>query len=91
MAELLAPAGNFDSLYSAVYNGADAVYLGLDVFNARIKADNFNQENICDVTRFCHIHGVKVYVAFNVSIKEDEFDALKECIIACRYRRYRSF
>ena len=84
MAELLAPAGNFDSLYSAVYNGADAVYLGLDVFNARIKADNFNQENICDVTRFCHIHGVKVYVAFNVSIKEDEFDALKECIIACR-------
>lgn len=84
MSELLAPAGNLDSLYSAVYNGADAVYLGLNAFNARIKADNFTIENIGDVTRLCHLHGVKVYVTFNISIKESELELLKEFIIACR-------
>lgn len=84
MSELLAPAGNWYSLYSAVYNGADAVYLGLDVFNARIKADNFTKENIGEVTRLCHLHDVKVYVTFNISIKDNELNLLKEYIIACR-------
>jgi len=43
--KILSPAGNPDALVSAVYAGADAVYLGLDKFNARMKADNFNEEN----------------------------------------------
>lgn len=81
--ELLAPAGNWESLKSAVYNGADAVYLGLDMFNARMKADNFNKDNICDVTTFCHLHNVKVYVTVNVAVKQSELDIVAEYIKAC--------
>ena len=43
--ELLSPVGDLKSFYSAVYNGADAIYLGLKAFNARIKADNFTVDN----------------------------------------------
>ena len=44
--ELLAPAGNLESFYAAINAGANAIYLGLDDFNARIKADNFSVDNI---------------------------------------------
>ncbi|MCQ2382771.1 MAG: hypothetical protein MJ060_02950, partial [Clostridia bacterium] len=62
MMELLAPAGDLQSFYAAVYNGADAVYLGLQNFNARIKADNFTTDNIAEVVKSAHLYGVKVYV-----------------------------
>ena len=51
--ELLAPAGSVSALKAAVYNGADAVYLGLDLFNARAKAENFTIENIKEHIDFC--------------------------------------
>ncbi len=72
--ELLAPAGDIDSLYAAIYNGADAVYLGLSDFNARIKADNFNQDNIRQVVEFAHLYGVKIYLTINTLIKDDEVE-----------------
>ena len=62
--ELLAPAGSISALKAAVSNGADAVYLGLDLFNARAKAENFTIENIKEHIDFCHLYGVKVYIAF---------------------------
>lgn len=72
--EILAPAGNYDSLISAVVNGADAVYLGASAFSARAKAGNFTQEELERAVRFCHLHGVKVYLAVNTVIKPVEYE-----------------
>ena len=78
--ELLAPAGNFESLYAAINAGCDAVYLGLDDFNARIKAENFNTTNIYDVVRYAHLRDVKVYVTVNIIIKDEEYSSLLRMI-----------
>ena len=74
--EILAPAGNIDSLKAAVLHGADAVYFGLSEFNARIKADNFTFENLGEWVDFCHFYDVKVYLTLNIMIKENELDRL---------------
>lgn len=71
-AEILAPAGNTDSLKAAIYNGADAVYLGLNNFSARSKASNFSLEELKSVVRFAHLFDAKVYVAVNTLIKNNE-------------------
>ena len=81
--ELLAPAGDWQSFYAAVYNGADAVYLGLQNFNARIKADNFTNENIADVVKFAHLYGVKVYVTINILIGDEEVADFLATVRAC--------
>lgn len=80
MVEVLAPVGSVQALKAAIFSGADAVYLGLDLFNARIKADNFNKENIKEYTDYCHLFGVKVYVTFNTSIKEKERQIFAEYV-----------
>ena len=54
--EIFAPAGNFESLKQAVQSGADCVYLGLDSFNARMKADNFTAETLAQAVKLCHLH-----------------------------------
>lgn len=74
---LLAPAGSANALRAAVFNGADAVYLGLNKFNARLKAENFSPENISDWISFCHLFGVEVYVTVNTSLKKDELEEAK--------------
>ena len=71
--QILAPAGSQQALVCAVQNGADAVYFGLDKFNARMKADNFTSDNLCYWVNYCHLYGVKAYVALNTSIKQSEF------------------
>ena len=60
--ELLAPAGDKEALRVAINNGANAVYLGLQNFNARIRADNFTEQNIASIVEYAHLHGVKVYI-----------------------------
>ena len=70
--EILAPAGSAEQLVAAVNNGCDSVYLGLESFNARLKAPNFTRENLRQWVDFCHIYGVKVYVTLNTSLKNDE-------------------
>jgi len=70
--ELLSPAGDWDCLKAAVANGADAVFFGLSKFNARMRADNFREEELPEVMRFLHAHGVKGYVTLNVLIFTDE-------------------
>ncbi|MDE7192282.1 MAG: U32 family peptidase [Clostridia bacterium] len=72
MLEVLAPVGNIQALKVAIHSGADAVYLGLDLFNARIKADNFNKDNVAHWVDYCHLFGVKVYLTFNTNIKQSE-------------------
>lgn len=64
----------------AVNNGADAVYLGLDKFNARMKAPNFTEDNIAEWVDYCHLFGVKVYVAINISLKNAEFQQAVETL-----------
>ena len=81
--EILAPAGDKDSLIAAINNNADAVYLGLDDFNARVKAENFSKDNIGEVVRYAHLFGVKVYVTINILIKDNEYPSLIEVIRAC--------
>ncbi|MBR6902262.1 MAG: U32 family peptidase [Clostridia bacterium] len=70
--EILAPAGNMEALIAAVRCGADAVYLGLKDFSARRNADNFDREALKKAIEYCHIRGVKVYIAINTMIKESE-------------------
>lgn len=81
--ELLAPAGDLKSFYAAVYQGADAVYLGLQNFNARIKADNFNLANIADVVDFAHLYRVKVYVTINILVQDNEVADFLATVRAC--------
>ena len=71
--QILAPAGSEEQLLSAVNNGCDAVYLGMDSFNARMKAPNFTRENLAKWVDYCHVFGVKVFVTINTSLKNDEF------------------
>ena len=83
--ELLIPVGNFDNLVSAVENGADAIYLGLKRFNARVKAGNFSIGDLGKAVSFAHQKGVKVYLALNTLVKnnelEDYFNLLKEAYL----------
>ena len=77
--ELLSPAGDWDCLKAAVANGADAVFFGLSKFNARMRADNFREEELPEIIRFLHSHGVKGYVTLNVLIFTEELpDAVAE-------------
>lgn len=70
--EILAPAGNMEALIAAVRCGADAIYLGLKDFSARRNADNFDREALGEAIEYCHIRGVKVYIAINTMIKKSE-------------------
>lgn len=83
--EILAPAGSVEQLVAAVHSGCDSVYLGVDNFNARMKAPNFDAQNIGRWIDFCHFFGVKVYVAVNTSVKNDEIFAAKQ-VIYCAYK-----
>jgi putative protease len=76
--ELMSPAGDFDAMRAAVVNGADAVYCGLDQFNARHRATNFTLEKLPEVMRYLHRHNVKGYLTFNVLIFSDELPSAVE-------------
>jgi len=72
MIELLAPAGNMECLKAAILNGADAIYMGLEEFNARNRADNFTKNNFLEAVNFCHVRGKKIYLALNILIHTNE-------------------
>ena len=72
--ELLSPVGNMESLYQAIHNGADAVYLGLKSFGARSYAKNFDEEEIIKAIKLCHLYGVKIYITMNTLIKDIEVE-----------------
>ena len=75
--ELLAPAGDMDCARAAVANGADAIYFGLDRFNARLRANNFTLDSLPELMRFLHAHGVRGYVTMNTLLFTSELaDAL---------------
>jgi len=70
--ELLAPAGHWDCAKAAVENGADAIYFGLERFNARMRAQNFTEADLPELMAFLHRRGVKGYVTLNTLIFPQE-------------------
>lgn len=80
--EILAPAGNAQMLSAAVLSGADAVYLGLNGFNARRSAGNFTPDELRDAVRFCHARDVRVHVALNTLVFADELEMLADAVRA---------
>lgn len=80
--EILAPAGNWDCVRAAVANGADAIYFGLDQFNARMRADNFTREDLATLVPFLHECGVRAYVTMNVLIFPAEMAEAMEYVDA---------
>nr|WP_240133105.1 U32 family peptidase [Collinsella aerofaciens] len=72
MPELLAPAGGLDQMLAAIAAGADAIYAGLDGFNARVSAHGFNDDEFARGCAVAHAHGVRVYVTLNVFVFDDE-------------------
>ena len=78
MLELLSPAGSPEAVIAAVQNGADAVYMGLDGFNARRGAKNFSVTEFAKAVRYCHIRGCKVYVTLNTLVSDKEMEELVE-------------
>ena len=78
MVELLAPAGNFISLTSALKNGADAVYIGLEDMNMRVNASNFSLEDIKKASEMTREYGAKLYVCTNTIMKDKDVEMLKE-------------
>ncbi len=70
--ELLAPAGDWECAKAAVENGADAVYFGLEKFNARMRANNFTEADLPGLMEFLHRRGVKGYLTFNILVFENE-------------------
>ena len=76
--ELLAPAGDWECAKAAVENGADAIYFGLEKFNARMRAHNFTEADLCRLMEFLHRRGAKGYVTFNTLVFENELGQAEE-------------
>ncbi|MDK9770493.1 U32 family peptidase [Vibrio sp. B181a] len=74
--ELLAPGGDLDSIKAAVAAGADAIYCGLDRFNARNRATNLTLDNLNGVLQLAHQHNCKIFLTLNVLILESEIPAI---------------
>ena len=74
MVELLSPVGDFDCLKAAVQNGANAVYFGGQLFNARYSAKNFDKDGIRDAVNYAKSRNVKINFTLNILLKNNEFD-----------------
>lgn len=78
--ELLLPVGQKEMAEAAIHNGADAIYLGFPGFNARGRSYDFELEELRQIIELCHLYGVKVNLAFNIVIFENELEAVVEAI-----------
>ncbi len=79
--ELLAPAGNFEKMVTAIHYGADAVYMGGKQFSLRAKAGNFSDQAMTDAVSYAHEHGVKVYVTINILAHNRDFAELDHYLL----------
>lgn len=76
--ELLAPAGSYDSFIAAVENGANAVYLGGKLFNARANASNFELDELKKIIEYAHLRNVKVHITMNTLLDDSELSEALE-------------
>ena len=84
--EILAPAGNLDSLLAGIHSGADAVYFGYGELNARRNAKNFDKQSLAEASRLCKERGVKMHMTVNTMVYDREYDeVLRTLEIACKY------
>lgn len=81
--ELLAPVSNWDGLRAAVANGADAIYFGVDKYNARVRAKNFQMKELPTIMAYLHKYNVRGYVTFNILIFENELKEARQIVEAC--------
>lgn len=79
--ELLSPVGDFECLKAAVQNGADSVYFGASLFNARASATNFDFDELEKVINYCALRNVRTHLTLNILIKDDEF---KEAVMVAK-------
>lgn len=82
--ELLAPAGNWKALRTAVKYGADAVYFGIENLNMRAKAANFKLDELPEIVDFCHQNNVDAHLTLNTIVFEDELEQLDKIIPAAK-------
>jgi len=82
--ELLAPAGNFEKLVTAIHYGADAVYLGGKAFSLRARAANFEEDELRQAVAYAHERGVKVYVAVNIFAHTRDLEPLESYLLLLR-------
>ncbi|MBR4954170.1 MAG: U32 family peptidase [Oscillospiraceae bacterium] len=78
MLEILSPAGSPEAVVAAVQSGADAIYVGLDAFNARRGAKNFTNEEFIDAVTYCHARSCKVYVTVNTLVSDREIESVAQ-------------
>ncbi len=76
--EVLAPAGNLEKLKIAVHYGADAVYIGAQMFSLRANADNFSYDEMREGAEIAHAHGAKIYVAANIIAHNEDLQGVEE-------------
>lgn len=72
--ELLSPVGDFECLKAAVQNGADSVYFGGSLFNARASASNFDSDELKKAIDYCTVRNVKTHLTLNTLLEDSEFD-----------------
>ncbi|MGB5531352.1 MAG: peptidase U32 family protein, partial [Ignavibacteriaceae bacterium] len=82
--ELMAPAGDWTMLRTAIKSGADAVYFGVDKLNMRAKAKNFSVEELPEISKFCKSKKVKTYLTLNTIVFEDEIEDADKIISAAK-------
>lgn len=81
MMELLAPAGSLEALKTAVLYGADAVYVGGEMYGLRAKARNFDEHQLAEGVAYAHSYGVKVYVTVNIIAHNGHLNGLEEYLL----------
>jgi len=81
MMELLAPAGSLEALKTAVLYGADAVYVGGEMYGLRAKAKNFDENQLAEGVAFAHAKGVRVHVTVNIIAHNQHLGGLKEYLL----------
>lgn len=74
--ELLAPVGKLENALAAIENGANAIFVGGKLFSARQYAENFNDEELEEIVKYCKLRGVKTHITVNTLVKEDEVESL---------------
>ena len=78
--EILAPAGNIEAMVAAVENGANAIYLGGKLLNARKHASNFERDEMLGAIHYAHFHGVKIYVTLNILVDDSVMEQAIEYV-----------
>ncbi|MGB4661171.1 MAG: peptidase U32 family protein, partial [Mobilitalea sp.] len=76
--ELLMPAGNLDTLKTAIMYGADAVYMGGDMYGLRAKAKNFSMEDMKEGIAFAHAHGKRAYITANITAHNQDLEGMRQ-------------